>query len=119
MPQKKHRLEQVNEFIKHRFAEIIREEIPLPENTLVTVTEVKTSTDLRHARLGLSIYPTHHTNHIFATICRNLKHLKYLLHQHITFKYAPDITVYIDTKAQEVFTLDELLIHIKERQEKN
>ena len=114
---KSHRLDQINEFIKHKFAEIIRQELELPDGVMVSVTRVRTSADLRHAKVGISIYPEDQVDKIFAEICRNLKKLKYATHQQITFKYAPDIKVFLDKQAQEGFAMDRLLDKIKEKNE--
>lgn len=112
---KSHRLDQINEFIKQKFAEIIRQELEVPEGVLVSVTRVKTSADLRHAKVGISVYPEDQTDEVFGQICRNLRQLNYATHQQITFKYAPDIKVYLDKRAQEGFALDRLLDQIKEK----
>ena len=82
---------------------------------MVTITKVDTSKDLRYSKIGLSIFPTEKTDEIFALIRKNLKQLKFALHQHITFKYAPDIKVYIDTTAQEAAEMDVVLDKIKKR----
>ncbi|MFH1392145.1 MAG: ribosome-binding factor A [bacterium] len=116
MPSKKpHRLNQINEFIKHKFGEIINQEMELAPGVLVSITNVKTSKDLRYAKAGLSIYPTDKTDTVFSAICRKLSHLKFLLHQQITFKYAPEIKVYIDKNAQRAFETEQLLDKLKQK----
>ena len=115
MTKKPHRLIQVNELIQQKFGEIINQETELPPDVLVSVTGVKISKDLRYAKAGLSIYPVDQADAVFAKICRQLKHLKYLLHQQITFKFAPDIKVYIDKTTQEAFKMEELLDGLKEK----
>jgi len=113
MQQKTHRIDQINEFIQQKFGEVIKEELELEPGVLITVTRVKTSKDLRHAKVGLSIYPADQSDAIFAKICRNLKQLKHQLHQQITFKYAPDIKVYIDKTEQNAREIEALLDKIK------
>lgn len=116
MPSKKpHRLNQINEFIKHKFGEIINQEMELPAGVLISITNVKISKDLRYAKAGLSIYPTDKTDAVFGAICRKIAHLKFLLHQQITFKYAPEIKVYIDKNAQKGFEMEQLLDKLKQR----
>lgn len=114
MQQKKsHRLDQINDFISQKFGEVVRNELALPEGVLVSVTRVQTSPDLRHAKVGLSIYPPDQTDAIFALICRNIRRLNHLVHQQITFKFAPDIKVYLDKQEQEAFELEAMLDRIK------
>jgi ribosome-binding factor A len=114
MSTKPHRLAQINEFIRQKFGEVVNRETELPEGALVTVTRVKTSKDLRHAKVGLSIYPARQTDAVFAKICRNLRQLNFLTHQEITFRFAPDIKVYIDKTAQKAFEIEELLNRLKD-----
>lgn len=115
MPQESRRLKQVNTIIQQLFGEILNQEVEFQSGALVSVTKVKTSPDLRYAKIGLSIYPTQEADKIFASICKQLKHLKYLLHQKITFKYAPEIRVYLDTTAKEAEELGDLLDTLKKR----
>ena len=119
MQRKLHRILQINSLIKQHFGQIIHQELKTPEGVLVNVTRVKTSADLRHAQIGISIYPKEFTNDTFALICRQLKQLKFSLHQSITLKYAPDIKIYIDTSPQEAGDMEQLLNHIKEKWPEN
>jgi ribosome-binding factor A len=50
------RIEQVNELIMGELAGMISRDIEL-ENGLITVTYVKTSADLKSARVGISVLP--------------------------------------------------------------
>lgn len=119
MQRKPHRILQINSLIKQRFGQILHEELNTPEGVLVNVTRVKTSADLRHAQVGISVYPKEFTNDTFALICRRLKQLKFSLHQSITLKYAADIKVYIDTAAQEAGNMEQLLNKIKKNWPEN
>jgi ribosome-binding factor A len=50
-----HRIEQVNKLIRRELSELIQRQLKDPRlNTFVTVTEVATSTDLRHAKVFVS-----------------------------------------------------------------
>ncbi|MEK9165985.1 MAG: ribosome-binding factor A [Patescibacteria group bacterium] len=114
-PKKPHRLNQINEFIKHKFGEIINQKMELPPGVLVSITNVKTSKDLRYAKAGISIYPLDQTDAVFGAICRKIAHLKFLLHQQITFKFAPEIKIYIDKNAQKAFEIEQLLDKLKQK----
>lgn len=115
MQRKPHRIDQVNSLIKQYFGEILAQEIDTPAGTLITVTKVHTSKDLRYAKVGLSIYPGEAAGKIFAGICRNLKQLKHLLHKKITLKYAPELRLYLDTTAQKAEAMERLLNQVKQR----
>jgi ribosome-binding factor A len=109
MPSKPHRLSQVNELIKQRFAEILNQELELPANTLITVTQVKTANDLKSAKIGLSIYPIEKADEIFTHICRRLNYLKYQLHQQLILKFAPEIRVFLDKTSEDAFAVEAML----------
>ena len=49
------RLEKVNNEIKKRIVEVIREEIDDPHLGMVSITKVKTSSDLRESRIYFSV----------------------------------------------------------------
>lgn len=50
------RIEQLNEQLKSELANLIAKELPL-DNGLITVSFVDCSTDLKYAKIGLSILP--------------------------------------------------------------
>lgn len=115
-PRKPHRILQVNALLREQFATIINRELELPEGSIITVTSAKTSRDLRHAKIGISIYPTKQVEPLFLLIRKNLKNLQYLVHQTITLKYAPKIFVYLDTSQTRVQELESALNRIKQRE---
>ncbi len=49
------RIDRVNQLLKEEIAEIIRRELKDPRIGFVTVTEVETSKDLRHAKVFVSV----------------------------------------------------------------
>ena len=49
------RVDKVNEKIKREISELIRKEMQDPRLQFVTVTQVETSKDLRHARISYSV----------------------------------------------------------------
>lgn len=112
---KSHRIDQLNETIGQRFGEIIREYLELPEGVLVTVTTVRVSRDLRHARISLSIYPAEKSSAIFSLICRNRKHLQFILHQGLSLKFSPKITVVLDKSENTAAEIEAVLDRIKKK----
>ena len=50
------RIEQLNEQLKEELANLIIKEVPL-HNGLITVCYVSSSTDLKHAKIGISVLP--------------------------------------------------------------
>ena len=114
-PRKPHRILQVNALLKDLFSAIINQELEIPEGVIITVTDAKTSRDLRHAKIGISIYPKEQSESIFLLIRRRLKTLQYQTHQSLILKYAPKIFVYLDTSQDRVNELEEVLNRIRQK----
>ncbi len=86
------RLEQVNEFLRHEVATLIREERDELHLDLVSVTEVQTSPDLRHARVFVStLGGEREREHAVAVLRRHAAHLRHLLAPRITFRTVPSL----------------------------
>lgn len=84
------RIEQVNEFLRHEVANLIREERDELHLDLVSVTEVQTSPDLRHARIYIStLGGEREREHAVAVLKRHAGHLRHLLAPRITFRTVP------------------------------
>jgi ribosome-binding factor A len=84
------RIEQVNEFLRHEVANLIREERDELHLDLVSVTEVQTSPDLRHARVFIStLGGEKEREHAVAVLRRHAAHLRHLLAPRITFRTVP------------------------------
>jgi ribosome-binding factor A len=86
------RIEQVNEFLRHEVANLIREERDELNLDLVSVTEVQTSPDLRHARVFIStLGGEREREHAVAVLRRHAAHLRHLLAPRITFRTVPSL----------------------------
>ncbi|MBI4360112.1 MAG: ribosome-binding factor A [Candidatus Jacksonbacteria bacterium] len=112
---KSHRIDQLNETIGQRLSAIIREYLELPTGALVTVTTVRVSKDLRHARIGFSIYPAKTSSYVFSLLRRNIKHLQFILHQGMTLKSSPELTFVLDKRENTAAELEAVLDRIKEK----
>ena len=51
------RMPKVDELIAQQLGQIIASDIELPSGVIVTITRVKSSPDLRHAKVYLSVLP--------------------------------------------------------------
>ena len=84
------RIEQVNEFLRHEVANLIREERDELHLDLVSVTEVQTSPDLRSARVYIStLGGEREREHAVSVLKRHAAHLRHLLAPRITFRTVP------------------------------
>jgi len=86
------RIEQVNDFLRNEIATIIREERDELRLKLVSVTEVQTSADLRHARVYIStLGGERERDAAVETLRRHSRHLRHLLAPRITFRSVPEL----------------------------
>ena len=86
------RIEQVNEFLRNEVAQLIRQERDELRLNLVSVTEVQTSADLRHARVYISTLGSEkERDAAVATLRRHARHLRHLLAPRITFRTVPEL----------------------------
>ena len=85
------RIEQVNDFLRNEMAQLIRQEQDKMRLKLVSVTEVQTSPDLRHAKVFIStLGGEKERDAAVATLRRHAAHLRHLLAPRITFRYRAD-----------------------------
>jgi ribosome-binding factor A len=86
------RIEQVNDFLRNEIANLIREERDELRLKLVSVTEVQTSPDLRHARVYIStLGGDKERDAAVETLRRHARHLRHLLAPRITFRSVPEL----------------------------
>ncbi len=95
------RIEQVNDFLRNEIASLIREERDELRLDLVSVTEVQTSPDLRHARVFIStLGGARERDAAVETLRRHARHLRHLLAPRITFRSVPELDFRADSSLE-------------------
>ena len=107
------RIIRVNELIKEQLSLILEEGFN-KKNCLVSIVKVKTSADLRQARVYISIFPSNKKKEIFSELKENLSIFQYELGNKLDLKYTPKIEIFIDESLEKDFRLDELFDKIKD-----
>ena len=85
-----------------------------PRIGFVTVTAVRISADLRHARVFVSVFGSHDDQEAtMAGLASATPHLRMELGQQVRMKYLPELVFELDTGAEEAERLEKLfrLIH--------
>lgn len=108
-----HRIEQINELIRHELNGLILTEIDFPKNCLVTIIAVQTSKDLRHAKILISVMPSFYTKKVLDKMAANAGHLQYLLNQRLSMRPLPRLSFRIDDTEKKAAEIEELLDRIK------
>jgi ribosome-binding factor A len=95
------RIEQVNDFLRTEVANLIREERDELRLDLVSVTEVQTSPDLRHARVYIStLGGERERDAAVEMLRRHARHLRHLLAPRITFRSVPELDFRADSSLE-------------------
>lgn len=103
------RLAKVNSLIRLELSRIMRREVDLPPEVLITVTEVQTSGDVRHAQVFLSILPKSKEKTVFKNIQNQIYHLQQGLNKRLKMKFAPKIAFVLDQRESQAARFEELL----------
>lgn len=102
----------VGELIRHVLSELLaRGDVhdPILEKAIVTVTEVRTSPDLRNARVAIEPLGGEGEKDVIEALKRNRKYLRGELGKRMTTKYTPDLTFEVDESFAEGSRIDEIL----------
>ena len=84
------RITRVNELIKREIADMLEKSIEHNPNTLVSVTEVDTSPDLRHAKVYISVYGDKAAKgKTFRLLNKQRAHIQHTMARDLKLKYTP------------------------------
>ena len=110
-----HRILQINELIRHELGELFVSELELPKNTLVTITKVETSKDLRHAKVSLSVLPAMYTKKIIDKVQSQAGALQFALNKKLSLKPLPRLRFVVDVSERYAADVENILDRIKEK----
>ncbi len=114
------RIEQVNDFLRTEVANLIREERDELRLNLVSVTEVQTSSDLRHARVYIStLGGEKERDAAVATLRRHAGHLRHLLAPRVTFRSVPSLDFRPDASLEKGALIMQTLNEVERMRELN
>ena len=109
-----HRIEQINELLRHELSELLLTEVEFPQGCLVTIINVETSKDLRHAKAWVSVLPGYLLKKAMDKLNANAGHLQFLLNKKLSLKPLPRIKFAVDRTEEKAGEIEELLDRIKE-----
>ncbi len=97
------RLRRVNDLLRDELSELIRLELKDPRlDALITITEVETSADLRHARVFVSIFGTDEERGLaMAGLAKAAPFLRRALSSRVRMRYIPEISFRYDDRIEE------------------
>ena len=105
------RIERVNELIREEISELIRREVKDPRlDSFISVTEVVTSPDLRHARVFVSIMGTdEEKQQVEKGLIAAKGFLRRELGERLTLRYIPELTFQLDDSIERGSRLLQLI----------
>lgn len=106
------RLKKVNQLIKKELGQILKESISI-EKGLITISRVKTSSDLREAKVLISIFPLSKKDEILAEIEKKSSKIQNILGQRVVLKYTPKIRIVFDDSYQYESDMESLFNKIR------
>lgn len=102
------RTEQVGQLIKKEISQLLLREIDFPQGTLVTVTRVQVTADMRDARVFVSILPFARRFVILDKLRRQRRELQLLLNDKLEMRFVPKIFFFLDKTEEEASKVEEL-----------
>jgi ribosome-binding factor A len=105
------RIERVNELIREEISELIRREVKDPRlDSFISVTEVVTSPDLRHARVFVSIMGTdEEKQQVEKGLAAAAGFLRRELGERLTLRYTPELVFQLDDSIERGSRLLQLI----------
>jgi len=105
------RIERVNELIREEISELIRREVKDPRlDSFISVTEVMTSPDLRHARVFVSIMGTdEEKQQVEKGLAAAAGFLRRQLGERLTLRYTPELVFQLDDSIERGSRLLQLI----------
>ena len=112
------RIEKVQELIKQEASEIIMRELKDPRIGFVTITEVDVSSDLRNAKLYVSILGSDkQIEDTWKGLNSSLTFIRRELAHRIRLKFIPEIRFFMDTSLEYSTHIQKLLLKIHKEDE--
>ncbi len=109
-----HRVDKISNLIKEELSLIFLEKVQDPALGLLTITSVKVTSDLRTAKVYISVYEKEKRDLILEK-ANNIKGLiKSELAQRIRIRYIPEINFFIDDTLDYVEKMEDLFRKINE-----
>ena len=111
------RIQKVNELLKRELGRIILKELEFPRDTLITITDVESSPDLREAKIWISVIPENQIFLAFRVLERNIYNLQKKLDKRLKMRPVPRIEFLKQSKLGEAQKIEEILDKIREEKD--
>ncbi len=110
------RILRVNRLIRDELSKIMLKELSLEDGTLVTITEVAASPDLRECKVFVSILPEKNKERTLLTIRRQIYFLQQKLNARLKMRPIPKIKFIYDKKTEQAARIEAILDRLKKKE---
>ena len=93
------RVEQISEVIRRELNEFIIRELEPPSDILITVTDIKTTNDIKHTIIFISVLPINKVGLALKFLNNRLGRIKHHLSQRLRLHHLPELKVVADDSA--------------------
>lgn len=122
MPQRKNsnRMDRVNEELKREISIVIDETLKNPNITgIISVTKVKTSPDLKSARVYISLLNSKSKKNTLAGLKNASGYIRTELAKRVNLRYTPELTFELDESMEYGAKIENILKEIMPNKEEN
>ena len=107
------RIQRVNSLLKKELSQILLKEVEFPDNVLVTVTRVETSSNLFQSRIYISVLPESQTKRVLTILEKIIYGLQQRINARLKMRPIPRIEFKREEKTEEANKIEGLLEKIK------
>ncbi len=104
-----HRPERVSSVLREELNTLLLRELETP-GALITVTGAEVSSDLAHAKIRVSVYPSEKAAEALATLERRRREFQHLLLRKMNIKPMPRISFVIDRGPEKAAAVEKSLL---------
>jgi len=110
------RIQRVNQLIKQEISRIILREIEGPKDTLITVTRVSSTSNLKESRVFISVIPEENKTKVFLSLNRKIYHLQQEINKRLKMKIVPKIIFVEEKMTASAARIEEILEGLKKKE---
>lgn len=111
------RIQRVNQLIRQEISKLILREIEAPKDSLITVTRVSSTPDLREAKVFISVIPEENKSKAFLSLNRKIYQLQQEINKRLKMKIVPKIIFVEEKMAASAARIEEILEGLKKEGE--
>jgi ribosome-binding factor A len=116
MARESRRMQKVNALLESELGRLLVSHIEFPKGAVVSITHVKVSKDLRHARVTISVLPEDRREKALARLEEKRRELEDDLHDRLVMKFTPRLHFRLDTAMERAAHIEGILDSIKKEE---